>query len=322
MISAVVTAETAESFRVVEGRADAGIVLLCDHASNALPAELGTLGLQEHELRRHIAYDIGAEAITERLAKRLGAPAVLSRFSRLLIDINRGADDPTLIMRLSDGAVVPGNQCLSPEQRDARIARYWRPYHDAAGRVIAACRDAGPPPVIFSVHSMTHVWKGVQRPWQVSILWNEDSRLAGALLEAFRTNRHLTVGDNEPYHGGLEGDTLWQHARPYGLASVVIEYRQDLVADRRGQDHWADVTADILERIIPTARQPYQKSALPNGASYGEARSEDANRTGSGRVSSVSRTSARADRRTEHRPDEPGRVLPQLPEQLDAGSGG
>ncbi len=105
-----IAAHDAPSFRVLPGRADAGLLIVCDHAGNAFPDGYGTLGLPEEQLRRHIAYDIGAAAITEQLARALGVPAVLTNFSRLLIDPNRGADDPTLIMRLSDGAVIPGNK--------------------------------------------------------------------------------------------------------------------------------------------------------------------------------------------------------------------
>ena len=101
--------ERTEAYEVLPGRHDAGMLLLCDHASNALPPEYGTLGLPPDQLRRHIAYDIGAEAVTRHINEALGIPAVLTCYSRLLIDPNRGEDDPTLIMRLSDGAVVPGN---------------------------------------------------------------------------------------------------------------------------------------------------------------------------------------------------------------------
>jgi predicted N-formylglutamate amidohydrolase len=250
----MIDSEQAEGYRVVGGRADAGLVILCDHASNALPEGYGTLGLDAAELRRHIAYDIGAEAIAERLAAALGAPAVFTRTSRLLIDPNRGEDDPTLIMRLSDGAVIPGNKYLPHEERAHRIERYWRPYHSAVDRVVSACvqqcRASGQLPLIFSVHSMTHAWKGVPRPWQVSILWRNDFGLAEPLLQAFRASQRWTVGDNEPYAGGLEGDTLWQHAHPLRLPNAVIEYRQDLVADESGQAQWADITADILRDIL------------------------------------------------------------------------
>lgn len=254
MSKPAIPSRSEEGFRVLGGRADAGIVLLCDHASNVIPPSYGTLGLPASELQRHIAYDIGAEAITEILAKRLQAPAVLSRHSRLLIDINRGEDDPTLIMRLSDGAVIPGNKIITPAERTARIERYWRPYHTAVDTVIASALASGRRPVVFSVHSMTHAWKGVARPWHVAILWNQDARLASPLLEAFRAVGGFPVGDNEPYHGGLEGDTLWQHARPHNLPNAVIEYRQDLVADSAGQQVWADRTAAILERIVSSHR--------------------------------------------------------------------
>lgn len=294
MIKAAIAAEMAESFRVLPGRADAGIILLCDHASNALPKRYGTLGLSPDQLERHIAYDIGAAAITERLAARLGAPAVLSRHSRLLIDINRGEDDPTLLMRLSDGAVIPGNHNLSQVERNARVERYWRPYHTAVGRVVAACRASGPPPLIFSVHSMTHVWKGVPRPWHVSILWNEDRRLAGPVLEAFAANPARVVGDNVPYHGGLEGDTIWQHARPYGLANAVIEYRQDLVADAAGQIYWADETYDILADILGIAKSarsphiaPIVETAAHNGAPNDDPRTKIPDRIGSSGLPSL-----------------------------------
>ncbi|MGE3919270.1 MAG: N-formylglutamate amidohydrolase, partial [Hyphomicrobiaceae bacterium] len=168
----------APSHRVVPGRATRGLVLLCDHATNHLPPEYGTLGLDPAQLKRHIAYDIGAEAVVERLAARLGAPAVTSRFSRLLIDPNRGDDDPTLIMRLSDGAVVPGNRHLDETERSRRIERFWRPYHAAITGVIDGCLAAGVPPAILSIHSFTESWKGVPRPWHVGVRWEGDPRLA------------------------------------------------------------------------------------------------------------------------------------------------
>lgn len=250
-----IESEISEGYRVIGGRVDSGLVLLCDHASNVLPEPYGTLGLAAAELQRHIAYDIGAAAITERLARALDAPAVLTRVSRLLIDVNRGEDDPTLIMRLSDGAVISGNNTLTAAERRHRIHHYYRPYHAAASAITDACRETGRPPLVFSVHSMTNLWKGVARPWHVSILSDDDRRLADALLAGFKADRWLIVGDNVPYHGGLEGDTLWQHARPHRLARAVIEYRQDLVADARGQDHWAASTADILKCCLaqPTA---------------------------------------------------------------------
>ena len=170
MSSLRITASEASSYRVLGGRADAGLVLICDHAENTLPAEYGTLGLAESELQRHIAYDIGARGVVERLAALLDVPAVLSRFSRLLIDPNRGMDDPTLIMRLSDGAIIPGNRKLTAAEREKRIAQWFVPYHRAIEKVIDEAHAHHPHPVLLSIHSFTEVWRGSIRPWQIGIL--------------------------------------------------------------------------------------------------------------------------------------------------------
>jgi predicted N-formylglutamate amidohydrolase len=239
-----------DAVTVVGGNASCGVVVLCDHASNALPPEYGTLGLNAGELVRHIAYDIGAEGVTRGMARRLGAPAVLSRYSRLLIDPNRGDDDPTLIMRISDGAVVAGNRKLDDGERERRIARVYRPYHAAIRGVIDQCMAAGPPPILVSIHSFTPLWKAVPRPWHVGILWDKDPRLAVPLLDALGANRMLVVGDNEPYSGVLKGDTLWQHGSQRGLAHAIIEVRQDLIATEAGQDDWAGQLSDIVTAIL------------------------------------------------------------------------
>ncbi len=244
-----IAAVEAESFAVVSGRADAGLVLLCDHAGNAFPPEYGTLGLPEQQLRRHIAYDIGAAAVTRAVAAALDVPAVLTRFSRLLIDPNRGADDPTLIMRLSDGAVIPGNRHLDAAERERRTARYYRPYHNAIEDVIERCISTGVPPSIVSIHSFTESWKGVPRPWHVGILWDRDARLSAPMLDYFHADGGLVVGDNEPYKGSLEGDCLWQHATARGLPNALIEIRQDLIRDVRGQQAWADRIVALVHAL-------------------------------------------------------------------------
>ncbi len=238
-----------ESHEILQGRTDGGLLILCDHASNWLPDAYGTLGLDPAQLKRHIAYDIGAAALTRGLSARLRAPTVMSRFSRLLIDPNRGDDDPTLIMRLSDGAVVPGNRHLDDAERQRRIKRFWRPYHQAIDHVIDAATATGHPPAILSIHSFTESWKGVPRPWHVGILWERDPRLALPMLEAFRAEHDLIVGENEPYPGSYEGDCCWQHAAKRGLPWVVLEIRQDLIRDAPGQARWVDRIARIVESL-------------------------------------------------------------------------
>ena len=144
----IIRAEEHESYSVLAGRADAGLVVLCDHAGNAFPPGYGTLGLPEAQMARHIAYDIGAAALTRMLSQRLAVPALMTRYSRLLIDPNRGRDDPTLIMRLSDGAVIPGNRRLDEAERDKRIRLDYAPYHRAIDTVLDACLASGVAPTV------------------------------------------------------------------------------------------------------------------------------------------------------------------------------
>jgi predicted N-formylglutamate amidohydrolase len=245
-----ICAEEHDSYCVLEGRADAGLILLCDHAGNAIPPAYGTLGLPPEQLLRHIAYDIGAAHVTRRLAAALGAPALLTRYSRLLIDPNRGADDPTLIMRLSDGAVIPGNRRLDDAERERRTSLYYAPYHRAIAAVIDRCLASGTPPMLLSIHSFTESWKETPRPWHVGVLWDRDLRLARPLLEALYAEGDLIVGDNEPYSGQLEGDCLWQHATCRGLVNALIEIRQDLIRDAAGQEAWARRLCRLVGTIL------------------------------------------------------------------------
>jgi predicted N-formylglutamate amidohydrolase len=227
-----------------------GLLLICDHAANALPKAYGSLGLPPHEFHRHIAYDIGAAGLTERIAEVLSAPALLTRYSRLLIDPNRGVDDPTLIMQLSDGAVVPGNARIDEVERRLRITRYYEPYHLAIEAAIDAGLEAGKPPMLFSVHSFTSAWRGVQRPWHVAVLWDKDPRLALPLFHAFQAISGIVAGNNVPYSGKLQGDTLYRHGTARGLAHVLIEVRQDLIMTPEGQAEWGDRLAQVLRNIM------------------------------------------------------------------------
>jgi predicted N-formylglutamate amidohydrolase len=246
-------ASLTDSYEILPGRTDAGLVLICDHAVNALPAGYGTLGLPAAELQRHIAYDVGAYAVMRRLAEELGVPAISTRFSRLLIDVNRGLDDPTLIMRLSDGAVVPGNRGVDAAEHDRRVRLYYEPYHLAVDSLIEQCMAAGVPPVLLSIHSFTERWNGVERPWHAAILWDRDYRFSVPLLEALRAETGLIVGENEPYDGKLAGDCMWQHGTRRGLAHTILEVRQDLVRAQAGQEQWAERIAAAVSAIFARA---------------------------------------------------------------------
>lgn len=263
----MIKAETGEACEVLAGRADAGLVLVCDHASNAMPADYGTLGLAAADLERHISYDIGAAQVTCHLSRALGVPAILTRYSRLLIDVNRGEDDPTLIMRLSDGAIIPGNRHLDAAERARRIERYYRPYDHAIARVVEACIGTGRAPAIIGIHSFTDVWKGVARPWSAGVLWEKDPRIALPLLSALRAESGLVIGENEPYPGQYEGDTLWRHGLSRGLAFAIVEVRQDLIREASGQRAWAERLARVLAGLhvcASLASSPDDTTARPS----------------------------------------------------------
>jgi predicted N-formylglutamate amidohydrolase len=237
-------------FELIDGDRTRGLLLLGDHAKRETPAEYGRLGLPAAEFERHIAYDIGVEALARALAARLGAPCLLANFSRLLIDPNRGEDDPTLIRQLYDGTIIDGNYPMSEEEREARLARFYRPYHEAVGALSASVAAAsGAPPFLVSLHSFTPRMQGVHRPWHVGVLWDADDRAARALIDMLASDPELCVGDNEPYDGALRGDTMYRHAIVNGFAHALIEVRQDLIDEEEGASAWASRLAPLLEQI-------------------------------------------------------------------------
>jgi predicted N-formylglutamate amidohydrolase len=240
----------AEAFELIDGDWRKGLLLIADHAGRAIPADYADLGLSAAEFDRHIAYDIGVETVTRGLAAALDVPAVLCPFSRLLVDPNRGHDDPTLIRQLYDGTIIPGNYPLSDEERERRLNRFYLPYQNAVQEAVEKVKQtSGEAPFIFSVHSFTPVMQGQARPWHVGILWDKDDRVARPLMERLAADPELCVGDNEPYEGALRGDTLYQHATVNGYAHALIEIRQDLVADQAGRIAWVERLVPILQDL-------------------------------------------------------------------------
>lgn len=242
--------QATEAFERINGDWSKGLLLLADHAGRAVPSDYADLGLTAAEFDRHIAFDIGAANVTRGLAAALDAPAVLCPFSRLLVDPNRGDDDPTLIRQLYDGTVIPGNYPMSPEERERRLERFYRPYHAAVSEAVEKVkRDSGMAPFLFSVHSFTPTMQGQERPWHVGILWDKDDRVARPLIEMLAADPALCVGDNEPYEGALRGDTLYQNGTVNGFAHALIEIRQDLLATEAGCIDWIQKLVPILEQL-------------------------------------------------------------------------
>jgi predicted N-formylglutamate amidohydrolase len=249
------------TFEAVPGALDSGVLIICDHASNVIPPGYGTLGLPPKALDRHIAYDIGAADVTRALAAQLGAPAVLSTYSRLLIDPNRGLDDPTLVMRYSDGAIVPGNAYIDAAEITRRGSRFWAPYRQEIAATVDAMMATGEPPALISIHSFTPIMRSLARPWKIGLLWDRDGRVPKPLIEALIAEPDLRadeVGANEPYDGALAGDTIDEIATSRGLANVLIEIRQDLIAEKRHAVAWAERISRVLAPIIadPQSRAP------------------------------------------------------------------
>ena len=255
------------SYRIIEGDLSRGLILLCDHATNWLPKNYGTLGLGKAQFERHIAYDIGAENLTRGLAERLDVPAVLTSFSRLLIDPNRGLDDPTLIMKLSDGTVIDGNHCIDKNEVEYRKRTFYQPYHDAVSVMIEQSLGQGIVPMVFSIHSFTDNWKGETRHWHAGILWDNDERLPNELLHQLGKQTDIIVGDNEPYDGALGNDTMYTHCTKRGLAHALLEVRQDLICYREGIDEWIDRIAIALDPVI---NMPHMHKIMHKGSRTGD----------------------------------------------------
>ena len=215
-----------------------------------MPSRLGTLGLSEPHLSRHIAWDIGVAGLGRLLAQRLGAPFIAQRYSRLVIDCNRDPGRPDSIPAVSDGTVIPGNADLKPPEREARVAQVFTPYHAAITAELDARTARGLPTVVVALHSFTPVMQEFRRPWRFGILHLGESAFSDAMLARLRAEPDAgEVGDNEPYRMDEVDFSIPHHAIGRGLDYVELEVRQDLLADAAGQA----TVAERLTRVLPAA---------------------------------------------------------------------
>ncbi len=223
-------------------------LITCDHATNTVPPQVGggTLGLPREDMERHIAYDVGAYGVARELGLLLDSPVIAANFSRLVIDPNRGEDDPTLLMKLYDGSVIEGNRHADAAETERRLNMCYRPYHRELARLTSL-----PHVVILAMHSFTRQLRGrAPRPWQVGVLYAGDDRLARPLIDRLRREKDLEVGDNQPYSGHLPGDSIDRHAIDQRHPNALIELRNDLIADHTEQKAWAARLAPILQDAL------------------------------------------------------------------------
>lgn len=232
-------------------------LVVCEHAGRLIPRSLGTLGLPQHELTRHIAWDIGARDIAVALAETLGAALYMQRYSRLVCDCNRRPDVPGFAPDLGELTAIPGNADLSPAQRQARQQAIWSPFHDALSAALDARRAAGRPTFLVTIHSFTPVFKGVSRPWQVGVLYNRDRHFAPAALDYLRRNSGYTVGDNQPYAITDDGDyTIPIHGEKRAIPCVEFEIRNDLTTGADAIRHWSGLLAQTVRSAAASLQAP------------------------------------------------------------------
>ena len=232
-------------FEIYKNRLKGPWVIICDHASNFVPRSVadGNLGVNKKEMQRHIAFDVGAKGLALELGKSLGAPVVCSNYSRLVIDPNRGEKDPTLVMQLYDGTIIPANKNVTNLEIERRLDLFYRPYHDAIKNLLNSFQD----PIIVSIHSFTPQLKGKKtRPWHVGLLTSGDRRFHNVLLKSFEKEPQLCVGDNEPYIGTSPGNTIDKHAIIEERFNTLIEVRNDLIKTDFDQKAWAKLIKNNL----------------------------------------------------------------------------
>jgi predicted N-formylglutamate amidohydrolase len=223
-------------------------VLLCEHASNHIPARHGALGVPAAELVRHIAWDIGAADLARRLSALLDAPLLVAGASRLLIDLNRPPGVPTSMPEQSEDTPIPGNIALDAEERAAREAAWFHPFHDAVTALLDRRHSAGRPSIVVGIHSFTPRYQGVERPWHAGVLFAGAEGFGRALAAAIGTDPALVVGENEPYRiePGVHDYTVPVHGDARGIDAVLIEVRQDLLGDPAAIEDWALRLASAL----------------------------------------------------------------------------
>lgn len=242
-------------FEVVNAGGRSDICLVCEHAGRAVPGRLGDLGVDPAEMDRHIAWDLGAEALARRLSSALDAPLALQRYSRLVVDCNRPLKAPDCIPPVSDGTVVPANAHLTEAERQQRYEEIHQAFHGGVARLLDGHRQGQARSHLVTVHSFTPTLAGVARPCQLGLLFNRDRRLSDAIMASFRAESGIVVALNEPYSvDDLSDYTIPVHGEGRGLPHVLLEVRSDEIDSGEGVERWSALLAPALTAAISSMR--------------------------------------------------------------------
>ena len=240
-------------FSVFNADGSSNLLFTSDHNGSAIPKKLKNLGVPSNELRRHVAYDIGIDAVAHALSARFNATLIVANYSRLVIDCNRYPGAAGSIPSVSDNTVVPRNKTLSDDDINFRKNEIFDAYHSSIGKQISVMRNENKNPILISLHSFTPVIGGQFRPWEIGILWKDDRRLSVPLIKKLREKKELNIGDNKPYSGSEPaGYTVDYHVEPLNLPSVAVEFRQDLIEFESGAVRWANIFGDALDHVLAT----------------------------------------------------------------------
>lgn len=240
-------------FSIFNADGSSNLLFTSDHNGSAIPTKLKNLGVPLNELRRHVAYDIGIDAVAHALSARFNAALIVSNYSRLVIDCNRHPGAAGSIPSISDNTVIPGNKNLSDNDIADRKHEIFDAYHSSIGKQITIMCRENKNPILISLHSFTPVIGGQFRPWEIGVLWKDDKRLSAPLIKRMRDQKELNIGDNKPYSGSEPaGYTVDYHVEPLSLLSVAIEFRQDLIEFESGAVRWANVFGDALDHVLAT----------------------------------------------------------------------
>ena len=226
-------------------------LFVCDHAGNRIPRKLGKLGLQDSDLSRHIAWDVGGRGLAEEFARRFDATLVQQVYSRLVIDCNRPPGAESSIPKITEHTVVPGNHDLPQQEVEARRLEIFHPYHDMIASIIDKRLALQQPTILLAIHSFTPVFHGKSRPWHIGLLYNRDARLAALFLKLLAKEETLCLGDNQPYSVDDFTDyTIPVHGEQRGIPHLLFELRHDLIESEADQYRWAHRLANSLERAL------------------------------------------------------------------------